>query len=77
MSITMDKELLIRMPTSLYNQAKRLCEKRYKSLSAFIRELLAEGLEDYLTTEEKKKIAKGEKEYLKGKGINWRAVRRG
>ncbi len=77
MPITMDKELLIRMPTSLYNQTKRLCEKRYKSLSAFVRELLIERLEDYLTAEEKRKIAEGEKEYTKGKGVNWRKFRRG
>lgn len=76
MSILMDKELLIRMPTPLYNQAKKLCEKRYKSISAFIRDLLIERIDDYLTTDEKKKIAEGEKEYLKGKGANWRTIRR-
>ena len=76
MSILMDKELLIRMPTPLYNQAKKLCEKRYKSISAFIRDLLIERIDDYLTTDEKKKIAEGEKEYLKGKGANWRTIKR-
>ena len=77
MAITMDKELLIRMPTPLYAQAKKLCEKRYKSISAFVRELLIERLEDSLTAEERKRILKGEKEYSKGKGVNWRAIRRG
>ena len=77
MSVTMDKELLIRMPTPLYNQAKKLCKKRYKSLSAFVRDVIMERVEDYLTTDERKKIAEGEKEYLKGKGVNWRAVKRG
>ena len=57
MSVTMDKELLIRMPTPLYNQAKKICKKRYKSLSAFVRDVIMERVEDYLTTDERKKIA--------------------
>lgn len=77
MPIIMDKELLIRMPTPLYYQTRRLCEKRYKSISAFIRELLIERIDDYLTADEKKKIAEGEREYLKGKGANWRTIKRG
>ncbi|MDP2922571.1 MAG: hypothetical protein Q8O30_02465 [Candidatus Omnitrophota bacterium] len=77
MSITMDKELLIRMPAPLYNRVKRLCAKQYKSLSAFVRELLLERLDDSLTAKEMEEIAEGEKQYLKGKGVNWRAVKRG
>lgn len=77
MSVTMDKELLIRMPTPLYNQAKKLCERKYKSLSAFVRELLIERLEDSLTAKELKEIAEGEREYLRGKGVSWRTVKRG
>lgn len=77
MSITMDKELLVRMPTPLYNQAKKFCGKRYKSISAFIRELLIERIEDHLTADEKREIAEGEREYLKGRGVNWRTIKRG
>lgn len=77
MSVTMDKALLIRMPTPLYNQAKKLCERKYKSLSAFVRELLVERLEDSLTAKELKEIAEGEREYLRGKGVSWRTVKRG
>lgn len=77
MAITMNKELLIRMPAPLYNQTKKFCEKRYKSISAFIREILIERLDDYLTKDEKKKAAEGEKEYLEGKGVNWRTIKRG
>ncbi|PIW67704.1 MAG: hypothetical protein COW10_04590 [Candidatus Omnitrophica bacterium CG12_big_fil_rev_8_21_14_0_65_42_8] len=77
MSVTMDKELLIRMPTPLYNQAKKLSKKRYKSISAFVRDVIMEHVEDYLTEDERKKIADGEKEYLKGKGISWRTIKRG
>lgn len=77
MAVTMDKELLIRMPDPLYKQAKRLCERSYKSMSALVRDLLIERLLDSLTAEEMKKIAHGESEYSKGKGVNWRSVRRG
>ncbi len=73
----MNKELLIRMPAPLYNQAKKLCESKYKSLSAFVRELLVERLEESLTAKELKEIAEGEREYRRGKGINWRTVKRG
>lgn len=77
MAITMNKELLIRMPTPLYNKVKKVCGNRYKSLSAFIRDLLIEGLDDYLTAEERQKVVKGEKEYSQGKGVGWRSVKRG
>ena len=77
MSVTMDKELLIRMPSSLYQGIAKLCKKRYISISAFVRELLLEELESPLTIEEEKLIAKAEGQYLKGEGVSWRKVKRG
>ncbi|MCX5716678.1 MAG: hypothetical protein NTV07_07565 [Candidatus Omnitrophica bacterium] len=77
MSITMNKELLIRMPTSLYQEVSKLCKKRYMSISAFVRELLLEQLEAPLTKEEEGIVAKAEGQYLKGKGVNWRKIKRG
>ncbi len=77
MSITMNKELLIRMPSSLYDETAKLCKKRYISISSFIRELIIEQIESSLTPEEEKIIAEGERRYLKGKGVNWRKVKRG
>lgn len=77
MSVTMNKELLVRMPDSLYQQIAKLCKKRYLSISAFIRELLLEQLESPLTKEEEKLVAMAEKQYVKGKGVSWRKVRRG
>jgi len=73
----MNKELLVRMPSSLYEEIAKLCKKRYMSISSFIRELLIEQVEGSLTAEEGKIVAEGERQYLKGKGINWRKVRRG
>lgn len=77
MSITMNKELLIRMPSSLYNETIKLCKKRYMSISSFIRELIVEQIESSLTPGEEKIVAEGERQYLKGKGANWRKVKRG
>lgn len=77
MPVTMNKQLLIRMPSSLYNETVRLCKKRYMSISSFIRELILEQIEGSLTPEEEKVVAEGERQYLKGRGANWRKIKRG
>lgn len=77
MPALMNKELLIRMPSSLYKETVKLCKKKYMTISSFIRELIVEQIENSLTAEEEKIVAQGEKQYLKGKGINWRKVKRG
>lgn len=77
MPVMMNKELLIRMPSSLYNETVKLCKKRYMSISSFIRELIVEQIESSLTSQEEKVVAEGEKQYLKGKGVNWRKIKRG
>ena len=77
MSVMMNKELLIRMPSSLYEETVKLCRKKYMSISSFIRELIVEQIENSLTPEEEKIIAEGERQYLKRKGTNWRKVKRG
>jgi len=77
MGATMNKELLVRVPLSLYERAKMLCEREYKSLSALIRELLLERLEDSLTTHEAASIRKARRAFHAGKGTNWRNVKRG
>lgn len=77
MSVTMNKGLLIRMPSSLYEETVKLCKKRYVSISSFIRGLIVEQIEGSLTSEEEKVITEAERQYLKGKGINWRKIRRG
>lgn len=77
MSVTMNKELLIRMPSSLYAQTLKLCRKRYTTISSFIRELIIEQIENSLTPTEEKIVAQSERQYLKGKGVNWRKVKRG
>ena len=77
MSVTMNKELLIRMPSSLYNETIKLCKKRYMSISSFIRELIIDQIESSLTPEEERIVAEGERQYLKGKGTSWRKIKRG
>ncbi|MCX5698200.1 MAG: hypothetical protein NTX01_00665 [Candidatus Omnitrophica bacterium] len=73
----MNKELLIRMPSSLYNETIKICKKRYISMSSFVRELIVEQIESALTLTEEKIAAEGERLYLKRKGTNWRKVKRG
>lgn len=77
MPVTMNKELLIRMPSSLYNQTIKICKKRYISISSFVRELIIEQVESALTPAEQKIVAEGERQYSKGKGTNWRKLKRG
>lgn len=77
MPVIMNKELLIRMPSSLYEETAKICKKRYVSISSFIRELLIEQIDSSLTPEEEKVIAEGERLYLKRKGTNWRRIKRG
>ena len=77
MSIIMDKELLIRLPSTLYKRVKRACDSEYKSISAFVRELLLERLDDTLSTNEMKIIEKERTSFNKGKGTAWRKVKRG
>lgn len=64
----MDKELLIRMPSSLYNRVKSECDLEYKSMSAFVRELLLEKLDDTLSSEEMREIKKGSASFKRAKG---------
>ena len=77
MSVMMNKELLIRMPSSLYEETVKLCKKRYMSISSFIRELIVEQIESSLTPEEEKVVEEGERQHLKGKGTSWRKIKRG
>lgn len=77
MPVTMNKELLIRMPSSLYRETLKLCKKRYTTISSFIRELIIEQIENSLTPAEEKIVARGERHYLKAKGVSWRSVKRG
>lgn len=77
MAATMDKELLVRVPSSLYNRIKHLCKNEYKSISALIRELLLEKIEESFGEEELRIIEHESKNFNKGKGINWRKIKRG
>ena len=77
MSFRMDKELLIRMPISLYKKTKLICEKEYKSMSSLIRELIIERINESLTKSELASITKESKLFRSGKGIDWRKVKRG
>ena len=77
MAISMNKELLIRMPESLYVQAKKICSKEYKSMSAFVRDLLVDRINDHFSAKEAAMLERSRKEFKEGKGVSWRSVKRG
>lgn len=77
MAVTMDKEILIRLPSELYRKVKFISSKEYKSISALIRELLREKVEATLSKKELAIIEKESKLFRSGKGIEWRKIRRG
>ena len=76
MAITMSKGLLIRIPESLYRRVKKVCADEYKSMSAFIRELLKERLDESLSSEDWNDVRSARKEFKSGKSVSWRSIRR-
>jgi predicted DNA-binding protein len=77
MSITMSKELLIRIPESLYRRVKKVCAEEYKSMSAYVREVLKERLDETLSSEDLDDIHAARKEFKAGKSVSWRSIKRG
>ena len=77
MAITMSKELLIRIPEPLYRRIKKVCAEEYKSMSAFVRELLKERLDDTLSPEDLDDIQAARNELKAGKTTAWRSIKRG
>ena len=77
MSITMSKELLIRIPEPLYRRVKKVCADEYKSMSAFVRELLKERVDEALSCEDWEDINAARKEFKTGKSVSWRSIKRG
>ncbi len=77
MAITMSKELLIRIPEPLYRRVKKVCAEEYKSMSAFVRDLLKERVDEILSSEDWEDIHGARKEFKAGKSVSWRSVKRG
>ena len=77
MAITMSKELLIRIPAPLYRRVKEVCAREYKSMSAFVRDLLKEKVDEMLTSEDWDDVQVARKEFKTGKSVSWRSIKRG
>ncbi len=77
MAITMSKELLIRIPEPLYRRVKKVCADEYKSMSAFVRDLLKEKVDETLSSEDWDDIHDARKEFKTGKSVSWRSIKRG
>ncbi len=76
MAIIMSKELLIRIPEPLYRRVKKVCAEEYKSMSAFVRELLKERVDEALSPEDREDISAARKDFKAGKSVPWRAIKR-
>ena len=76
MGITMSKGLLIRIPEPLYRRVKKVCAQEYKSISAFVRELLKERLDETLSLEDWEDVHTARKEFKTGKSVSWRSIKR-
>ena len=76
MAITMSKELLIRIPEPLYRRLKEVCAHEYKSMSAFVRELLKESIDETLSSKDWDDVRAARKNLKTGKSVAWRANRR-
>lgn len=72
----MDKRIIVNLPAELYENIKRIAERKYKSVSSLIRESVLERIEEEFTPEEMALVEKGRRAFHQGKGINWRKVRR-
>ncbi len=77
MAVIMSKELLIRIPEPLYRRLKKVCADEYKSMSAFVRELLKERVDEALSSEDWDDIHDARKEFKAGKSVSWRTIKRG
>jgi Arc/MetJ-type ribon-helix-helix transcriptional regulator len=76
MAIIMSKELLIRLPEPLYRRVKQVCAHEYKSMSAFVRELLKERIDETMSSEDWEDIRAARKDFKAGKSVSWRSIKR-
>ncbi len=62
-----EKKILIGFPEELYESIKKTSEKRYISVSSFIRQCVAERIEDELSAHDIELISQGMKDMEAGK----------
>lgn len=68
--------MVVNLPEEIYVAIKRAADRQYKSLSAWIREILIEQSEEELSEQELAITQRSEQEIREGKrGVNWRKVR--
>ena len=77
MAVALRKDIVIRLPLPLYQQAKRISDGEYKTFAGFIRELILEKVGDRLTSYEVAEGMKASHDFKAGKGVAWRKIKRG
>ena len=73
---TMDKRIILSLPSALYQDVKKRANKSYLSVSGYIRESLLERAKEKLTPREEVLIEGARKHFRQGKGISWRQIKR-
>ena len=73
----MTRRILVNLPGKIYNDLKQLAKAEYKSISGIIRESVIDRLGERFSKSEMDLIEKGRSDYRRGKGVNWRSVKRG
>ena len=68
---------MVNLPAGLYNDLKQIASKELRSVSSLIRESILHRVEETFSTAEKTLIERGRGEFRKGRGTDWRKVRRG
>ncbi len=64
----------VKMPVKLASKLEDIAAEQYKTVSALIREMVIDYIEDELSIESWKLIEKGRKEYREGEYTPWREV---
>lgn len=70
-----EKRIIVSLPLSLYENARRFASKNYTSVSGLVRDSLLEKIGEEFTIKELALIEKGRKAFRAGKGIPWRKVK--
>ncbi len=77
MGTVLRKDIVVRLPMPLYQEAKKICDGEYKTFTGFVRELILEKVGDRLTPHEMADGIRASQEFKVGRGVAWRKIKRG
>ena len=65
------------IPKNIHGHVKKICVDKFKTVPAFVHELLKERVDEMLSCEDWDDIHAARKEFKTGKSIAWRSIKRG